>query len=259
MNAPQTGFRAPASPRRPRDPVDRLRPDDGHAARRPRPDDRGHRHADHRPRPRRRREPALDRHRLPAGLDGRDAALRQAQRHPRAAHHAADRHRDLQPGLPRLRGGAHDGDAGAGARAPGHRRRRPHRPVPDHHRRHHVAQGARPLPGLHRRGLRGRLGGGAAARRLPGPALPLVLHLLDQPADRFPGLRAHQRQAEAAAAPRAPPPPRLARGRAARPRLDQPAPGPELGRRALSLGIAGGDRAARCRDPPRCGLRGAAR
>ncbi len=151
------GLRRPEPPHRRADPVHRHRPDDRHAAGGARPDHRGDRHADHRPRPRRRRQPALDRHRLPAGLDRRDAALRQAQRHPRPAHHAADRHRDLQPRLAGLRARAHHGDAGAGARPAGHRRRRPDRAVADHHRRHHVAQGAGALPGLHRGRLRGRL------------------------------------------------------------------------------------------------------
>ena len=58
-----------------------------------RPDDRRDRAADDRPRARRRPEPVLGGHRLPPHRHRGDAALRQAQRHPRPPRHAAHRHR----------------------------------------------------------------------------------------------------------------------------------------------------------------------
>ena len=73
---PEAALAADPRPRRPEPPPGAhhlQRPHARHAAGRPRPDDRGHRAAHHRRRPRRPRPPGLGGHRLPAGRDRLDA------------------------------------------------------------------------------------------------------------------------------------------------------------------------------------------
>src|SRR5215207_241946 len=92
------------------------------------------------------------------------------------------------------------------------------------------AEGARPLPGLHRERLRVGEPAWAGARRLLRRASALVGDLLDQPAARRPGVLDEQRGAEAPAALRPPPPARRARRRAPHGCDDRPSPRAQLGR-----------------------------
>ena len=225
-------------------PLDRDRHPARDAARGARSDDRRDRAADDRARARRSREPALGGHRLSPELDRGDPALRQAQRHSRPPAGASDRHRHLRPRLARLRARPLDDGSDRRARLPGAGRRRPDLARPDHHRRRGRAQGARPLSGLHRRRVRHLERRRPRARRLLRRAPALVDDLLDQPAARPGRVPDDQPRAAPAAAARAPASARSARRRPDGARDRHAAPGAQLGRPALSLGLAAGRGAA---------------
>ena len=110
------------------------------------------------------------------------------------------------------------------------------------------------LSGLYRVGLRGLLDRRSVARRLLCPASALVVDLLDQPADRISGVLADERQAQASAQARAEASARLPGRHPADPVLDEPPPGPELGRREVPLGLDDGARAVDRGRRPRCSL-----
>ena len=97
------------------------RPDDRPAAVRARHHDRGHGTTDHRRRSRQPRAHPVGGHRLPAHLDRRDAAVRQALRSLRAAPAVPDRHRDLPD---RLAPRGNVADVHAAGRLPRHPGRR---------------------------------------------------------------------------------------------------------------------------------------
>ena len=154
------------------------------AARVARPDDRLDRAADDRRRPRRDRAPLVGRDRVPARVDGRRAAVREARRPLRAQARPPDRDRDLPRRLGALRPEPEHGRADRLPRAPGARRRRADRDDDGGRRRPRPAARARPLPGLLRRRLRRLDGDRAAARRLLRRQPLVALDLLRQPADR---------------------------------------------------------------------------
>ena len=119
-------------------------------------------------------EPALvGRHRLPAGVDDLDAALRQARRPLRA-----------QARLPGARSSSSSSGSALCGQSPGHgrahrlphaagpRRRRAHRPGAGDHRRRRLAARPRPLPGRLRRGLRGEQRRRAAASAASSSTTP---------------------------------------------------------------------------------------
>ena len=151
-----------------------------HAAGRAGPDDRGHRAADRRRRPRRGRPPILGGHQLSAGLDDRHRDRRQARRPVRP--------QGRLPGgggvLPRRLGAVRleriDDDAGRIARAAGHRRRRDHGDGDGRDRRGHPAARTRPLPGRARRGVRRHHRDRPAARRVLHRPPHLAVGVLDQ-------------------------------------------------------------------------------
>ena len=151
-----------------------------HAAGRARPDDRGHRAADRRRRPRRSRPPVLGRHKLSAGVDHRHRDRRQARRPVRP--------QGGLPGvggvLPRRLGAVRperiDDDAGRIPGAAGHRRRRDHGDGHGRHRRGHPAARTRPLPGRARCGVRRHHRDRSAARRVLHRPPHLAVGVLDQ-------------------------------------------------------------------------------
>ncbi len=191
-----------------------LRPDAEPLSVRAQSDHRRHGAADHRSRFRRRRPALLDHHRLSAVVDRGGAALRQALRHPRAAHHDAGRARPVHRGLGRVRSGAESCGADRRPHAAGHRGRRHRAAHPDHDRRHGHPARARPLPGLHGNVLdRGR--GRRPRARRPHCRVPaLVADLLAQRAARRRGHAAYLSFDAEAAAPRPSAPPRRRRRRA---------------------------------------------
>ena len=150
----------PDEPRR--GPQDLLRADAGGVPRGAEPDHHRDRAADHRPLFRRFREPVLDRHRLSADLDGGGAALRQALRHLGPARDDPRRHRPVRRGLGCGGRRARHDLAHPRPRPAGHRRRRHPAALPVGDRRRGRAARARPLPGLHGRGV------GDVGRRRPG-------------------------------------------------------------------------------------------
>ena len=233
-----------------RDPHDHPRRPARHVPGGARPDHHRDGIADHRPRARRPRAPALDRDGLSSDLHRRDAALRQVQRFLRPARHHAGRHCDLHRRIHRLRAGADHARPHPGPRPAGRRRRRPDRARADDHRRHRRAAGARTLPGLFRQRLHdlepARPGAGRLLRRAPA----LVGDLLDQHSPRPRRLGHRLSQPEEAAAPRPSASARPARRGSSRGGHRRSASGPELGRDPLSLGVPAGARAvcrlARC-------------
>ena len=196
-----------------------------HVPRRARPDDRLHRAADDRRRPRRPRPPLLGRHGVPARLDRLDAALRQARRHVRAQARLPRRDPDLPRRLDARGPEPVDGPADRVPRAPGNRRRRPDGRRAGDHRRHRPAARARPLHGPDRLRVRRRLGRRPAARRLPRRQPLVALGLLREHADRS-GRRGDRRPAAPPPHPADAPSDRLSRCRAAqrrgRPRSSSP-------------------------------------
>ena len=126
----------------------------------------------------------LGRHRDPARHHRLDPDLGQARRplQPQAA--AAARPRDLRGRLGRRRLLAGRRDAHHDARVPGHRRRRPRRPQPDRHGRHHQPARARQVRGPLRRRHGRRHRRRPAARRRHHRQPRLALELLRRPADR---------------------------------------------------------------------------
>ena len=130
-----------------------LRPDAGGVPRGAEPDHHRHRAADHRPLFRRLRESVLDRHRLSAHLDRGGAALRQAVRHLGPARDDPRRHRPVHRGLGGGGRRARHDLADPRPRPAGHRRRRHPAALPVGDRRRGRAARARPLPGLHGRGV----------------------------------------------------------------------------------------------------------
>ena len=207
----------------------------------------GDRAADDRGRSRRHRQHVVGGDRESAQRHRRDAALRQALRHPRPAHHDDDRDRHLYGWLGSLRVRALDAGADLRPRAAGTRRRRPDAAGADHHRRRRLAARAAALSGLHLLDLHPVDRRRAADRRLHRRASALVVDLLGQRAALCPGVSAHLQRAEAAAAPRPSARARSA-GRGADggggDRLDA---GADLGRAALRLGLAAHSGAARWR------------
>src|SRR5690606_2841739 len=134
-----------------------------------------------------------------------------------------------------LRHGAIDDRADLRARAAGPWRRRPDVVNANDHRRYRHPEGARPLPGLYRRGLRLVLDWRPGARRRTDRASALVADLLDQPAARPDRARAHLQRAAADPAEPAPSRARPAGRRADDDGGDRADAGAVLGRGALCL------------------------
>ena len=146
--------RRPGRVHAPADPHGADGPDDGHVPRGARPDDRLERDPHDRRRPARALGAGLGHDGVPDHLDDLDAALRQALRQlrPQAVLPVRDQRVHHRLGGLRLR---HvDVHARGVPRVPGARRRRPDVACAGDHRRHRRAARARPLPGLHPRGLR---------------------------------------------------------------------------------------------------------
>ena len=122
-----------------------------------RPDDRLDGSPDDRRRSRRPRPSVVGRHRLPAGVDGRRSALREARRPLRAQASAPGRPRYLPRRVGAVRSGAEHAAADRVPRRAGPRRWRTARAGDGRRRRPRLAARARPLPGPLRRRLR-RLG-----------------------------------------------------------------------------------------------------
>ena len=163
---------------------DLRRADARPAARVPRPDDRLHRAADDRRRARRDRAPLVGRHGVPARVDDRRAAVREARRPLRPQDRPADGDRDLPRRLGALRAGAGHGPADRLSCDPGDRRRRPDRDDHGRRRRHRAAARARQVPGAVRCRLRRLDGDRPAARRLLRREPLLAVDLLHQPSAR---------------------------------------------------------------------------
>ena len=127
--------------------------------------------ADHRPAFRRLRESVLGGHRLSPDLDGGGAALRQALRHLGPARDDPARHRPVHRGLGDVRRRARHDHADPRPRPARHRRRRHPAALPVGDRRRGRPARARPLPGLHGRGV-GDLGRRrAGVRRRAWPSI----------------------------------------------------------------------------------------
>lgn len=165
---------------------------------RARPDDRVDRAADDRRRPGRPREAVVGRHRVPAVVDRRAAAVRQARRSVRAQDRAAGGDRAVRRRLGALRACAGHDAADRAARAAGARRRRADGRHDGGDRRSDSARRARPLPGDVRRRVRDRDRDRAAARRVSRPASVVALDLLHQPAARRARVRGDRRGVQAA-------------------------------------------------------------
>ena len=212
-------------------------PDAGDAAGIARPDDRLDRAADDRRRARRARAPLVGGHRLPAGGDGGDAAVRQARRSLRAQDRAAGRADPVPRRLRAVRARpGHDG-ADRVPRDPGPGRRRADGERAGGDRRRRAAERPRPLHGVVRRGVRRLERRRPADRRLPHHEPVVALDLLRQPAARH----RRARRARGHAAVRggdAPPRDRLRRHGAAGGRTERDHPAHLAGREHVRLGLA---------------------
>ena len=149
-----------------------------------RPDDRLDGAADDRWRPRRPPAPLVGRDGLPAGVDGRRAAVREARRSLRTEAGAAGRTRDLPRRLGAVRCGADHAAADRVPRRAGPRRRRAARARDGGRRRSRRAARSRPVPGAVRRRLRDLGRRGPAAGRFLRRQPLLAVDLLHQPPAR---------------------------------------------------------------------------
>ena len=158
----------------------------GHVPRGHRDDRRGGGHADGRRPARRAGLVQLGLLRLPAGVDGLDSVVGQALRPVRTPALLSLVHRHLPAGLRPLGGGHHHGRAHRVPDAAGVRRRRPHAPGDEHHRRPLHPGRAWPDAGAAERGVGSRLRGGAPRRGLHHRPALVALGVLPEHSVRRP-------------------------------------------------------------------------
>ena len=232
MRDDRARHRPPPHPRR------RQRPDARDAAGVAGPDDRLDRAADDRRGARRARAPVVGGHRLPAGGDGGDAAVRQARRPLRAQDRAAGRADPVPRRLRAVRARAGHDRADRVPRDPGPRRRRADGERAGGDRRRRAAERPRPLHGAVRRGVRRLERRRPADRRLPHHAPVVALDLLRQPAARHRSRSACSRSTLPSVDGAAPARDRLRRHAAAGRRAERDHPAHLAGREHVRLGLA---------------------
>ena len=220
-----------------------------------RPVDPGYRSADDRPQPRRGAQSAVADHRFPDRRDGAYPALRQIRRHSRPSRRDADRHWLLYGRRPDLRLIAEHDDADLWPRRAGLRRRRT-----DRHRqhgpwRHRLTEGARQVLHLFFDRLHDRRRLRAGSRRVDFRSSALVGDLSVESPALCASDRARAHGAAPAAVPRPAAPARFRRRASCHGGKLVLHAGAQSRRRALSVAVFAGARAARLRGGAGGGLR----